>query len=400
MKKLGVLVLGLVAFQMVGVAQNVKDQKVNFQYIQLPSQPLKGISTYKVSIDQSGIEKINNDSLDVYNAKLMVMEAQYDSWLADKKRIDKAYLLEMSKYEKAVNAGSTNLPVPQKPPYPPQPTRADLPMPILSQNVNANEFENQVKLEGFSKGNNGVEISIGLLGLQNASFSLKTKTLSTKKEYTYSSSAKYPIRVKVIVPSKGVLLDQVVGNEMVTKKLKTFNSSYDFDYWKIDSLESFWNRRQKEILSENLKLAYDLVNSNFGFPLINYQTEIYTVKKFKSHSYNDLIDAYTYVNSGYSLIKNSKNHSQAIPKIKQGIAVWEKALTESNLSDSKSRINKKVTALLYYNLAEAYMWMNDFDKAENYRIKAEQAGVLKYKSRAKRLEKLMIDLKQRYLVNA
>ena len=61
MKKLSVLVLGLVAFQMVGMAQNVKDQKVNFQYIQLPLQPLKGVSTYIVTVDQSGIEKINND---------------------------------------------------------------------------------------------------------------------------------------------------------------------------------------------------------------------------------------------------------------------------------------------------------------------------------------------------
>ena len=400
MKKISIIFIAMLLFQMTGVAQNVKDQKVTFKYIQLPLQPLKGISNYKITVDQTAIERLNNDSLDVYNAKLVAMEAQYDNWLAQKKRMDKAYLLEMAKYEKAVNAGNTSTPVPQKPNYPPQPSRAELPMPILSQEVAVNDVENKVKLEGFSKGSNGVEISISLLGFQNATFEVKQKKSTTKIDYTYSSKAKYPVRVKVIVPNKGVLLDQIVGDELITKKIKTYQSKYEFDYWKIDSLESFWNRRQKEILNESLQKAYNIVNSNFGFPLISYTTHIYTVKKFKNHNYNDLIDAYTYVSSGYNLIKNNKNHSQAIPKIKRGVSVWEKALSESNLSDSKSRINKKVTALLYYNLAEAYMWMNDFDKAENYRIKAEQAGVLKYKSKAKKLEKLMLDLKQRYLVNA
>tara|TARA_B100000809_G_C15007138_1_gene483638 strand:+ start:436 stop:654 length:219 start_codon:yes stop_codon:yes gene_type:complete len=48
-----------------------------------------------------------------------------------------------------------------------------------------------------------------------------------------------------------------------------------------------------------------------------------------------------------------------------GIAIWETALEESNPGDNKSRINKKITALLYVNLAEAYMWMDDFDIAES-----------------------------------
>jgi len=399
MKKIGLLLIGIIAFQFIGRTQNVKDQRANFQYIQLPLQPLKGITTYHVTLDQTAIEKNNNDSLDVYNAKLMAMEAEYDYWLANKKSIDKAYLLEMAKYEKAVNAGNTAAPLPQKPPYPPQPSRDNLPLPILTQDVDQSFVENNISLEGFAKENNGVEIFIGLMAFKTASFEVKTKKSATQIEYTYSSKAKYPVRVKVIVPEKGVLLDQIVGNEIVTKKLKTYTSKYDFDYWKMDSLETFWNKRQKEILQVSLKKAYNLINSNFGFPVVNYSTEIYTVKKFKSYNYNDLVDAYTYVNSGYNLIKSSKDHSSAIPKIKQGVAIWEQALSESNLSDSKSRINKKVTALLYYNLAEAYMWMNDFDKAENYRIKAEQGGVLKYKTRAKRLESLMLNLKKRYLVN-
>ncbi len=154
-----------------------------------------------------------------------------------------------------------------------------------------------------------------------------------------------------------------------------------------------------KILVKNLNTVNSLINDRYGFPKKTRSTEIFTVKKHKGHSYNDQVDAYTKVKSGYDLIVRDRNHASAKSKIMDGIEIWEKALGESNPGDNKSRINKKVTALLYVNLAEAYMWIDDFDTAENYRLKAEQAGVLKYKTASKRLEKLMITAKNRYEAN-
>ena len=65
----------------------------------------------------------------------------------------------------------------------------------------------------------------------------------------------------------------------------------------------------------------------------------------------------------------------------------------------QSVINKKVTALLYANLAEAYMWINDFDSADNYLQKAKIGGISKYKTFAKRLQDVLNRLKARYEVN-
>lgn len=395
-----VLFLSLILSPLAGVAQNVQDQKVAFQYTQMPLQPLdKNISTYKISLNTASFEQMNADSMDLYNAKLMTWQAQYDNWLLQKKNIDKAYLKQMASYEKAVNAGNVNTPVPQKTAYPPMPVKDNIPMPILTEEVTMSEVENTVKLEGYSRGDNGVEIELELLGFQNAGIEVKTKKSETKIDYTYSSVAKYPVRVKVIHPSKGIIFDQLVGNSTSTRKIKTYTSKYDYDYWAIDSLEGFWKRRQKEMLQTNLNQVYNLINDNFGFQAKTYQTEIYTVKKHKNHSYNDLVDAYSYANSGYALVINDKQHTQAMAQIKKAIAIWEKALTESNINDNKSRINKKVTALLYCNLAEAYMWINDFVKAENYRLKAEQGGVLKFKSHAKKMAFMNANLKKRYLAN-
>ena len=51
------------------------------------------------------------------------------------------------------------------------------------------------------------------------------------------------------------------------------------------------------------------------------------------------------------------------------------------------------------NLAEAYMWINDFDSADNYIQKAKVAGVSKYKTFAKRLQGVLNGLKARYEAN-
>ena len=62
-------------------------------------------------------------------------------------------------------------------------------------------------------------------------------------------------------------------------------------------------------------------------------------------------------------------------------------------------LTKRVTVLLYANLAEAYMWTNDFDSADNYIQKAQIAGVSKYKSFAKNLQGVLNGLKDRYQAN-
>jgi hypothetical protein len=69
------------------------------------------------------------------------------------------------------------------------------------------------------------------------------------------------------------------------------------------------------------------------------------------------------------------------------------------MNNGKARINKKITALLYANLATAYLWSNDFDNAELYINKALTIGVLKYKNHCKRLQSSMSDLKLRYDAN-
>ena len=59
-------------------AQNVQDQKVTFQYIQLPLKPIdKSLNSYQLEIKTELNEKNNQDSLDTYNSKLLLWQANF-----------------------------------------------------------------------------------------------------------------------------------------------------------------------------------------------------------------------------------------------------------------------------------------------------------------------------------
>jgi len=401
MKKILLLIAVLIAGLTFG--QNVQDQKVSFKYIQLPSNPIaKGISNYNLVTDLSGYVKSNEDSMSVYQNKLSTFEAEFATWLEDKKRVDKLYLMELAKWERAVNAtvSPAVAPVmPIKPPYANQPVKEEIRLPLLTEDVTEVQTNGSINLEGYTKGEGGAIVTLAILGFQNASITVKKTGTGAATKYKYTSSCKMPVKVTIEVPGEGVILSETVNDNLQTSVIKSYDNQYEHQVWLIDNYDTFWAERQKALLSSALKAANALINDKCGYPKRTRSTEIYTVKKHKGHDYSDLIDAYTNVKSGYDLLFKDVERKSAIAKIENGIEIWEDALEETNPFDNKDRVNKKVTALLYANLAEAYMWINDFDAADNYLQKAKIGGVSKYKTFAKRLQSVLNGLKARYEAN-
>ena len=383
--------------------QNVQDQKVSFKYVQLPTNPIpKEISNYNLVVDISGYAKSNEDSMSVYQNKLSTFEAEFATWLEDKKRVDKLYLMELAKWERAVNAtvSPAVAPVmPIKPPYANQPVKEEIRLPLLTEDVTEVQTNSSINLEGYTKGEGGAIVTLAILGFQNASITVKKTGTGAATKYKYTSSCKMPVKVTIEVPGEGVILSETVNDNLQTSVIKSYDNQYEHQVWLIDNYDTFWAERQKALLSSALKAANALINDKCGYPKRTRSTEIYTVKKHKGHDYSDLIDAYTNVKSGYDLLFKDVERKSAIAKIENGIEIWEDALEETNPFDNKDRVNKKVTALLYANLAEAYMWINDFDAADNYLQKAKIGGVSKYKTFAKRLQSVLNGLKARYEAN-
>ena len=383
--------------------QNVQDQKVSFRYIQLPSNPIaKGISNFNLVTDLSGYVKSNEDSMSVYQNKLSAFEAEFATWLEDKKRVDKLYLMELAKWERAVNAtvSPAVAPVmPIKPPYADQPIKDEIKLPLLTEDVTEAQTNGLINLEGYTKGEGGAVVKLEILGFQNASIAVKKTGTGAATKYKYTSSCKMPIKVTIEVPGVGVILSETINDNLQTSLIKSYDNQYEHKVWLIDNYDTFWAQKQKAMLNSSLSAVNALINDKCGFPDRSISTEIYTVKKHKGHDYSDLIDAYINVKSGYDLLFKDAERKSAIAKIEDGIEIWEDALEENNPFDNKDRINKKVTALLYANLAEACMWTNDFESAENYLQKAKVGGVSKYKNIAKRLQVVLNGLKARYEAN-
>ncbi|MFT7156931.1 MAG: hypothetical protein ACI8Q1_001946 [Parvicella sp.] len=380
-------------------AQNVQDQKINFSYIQLPSTPIEGTENYYIEIDNSLYAAANEDSLSMYEAKLDMAELQMTAWQEQKKTIDKMHLLEMAKWEKATNGGVVAL-TPVKQPYPEMPKmKSEIPAPILTEDIELSTVDARIALEGFSKSSNGAKITIKFLGLQNAKITeTKSGSLATTK-YEYKATYKMPAIITIENEGQGIIYNQTLGNSLVTVTAgdkASYASKYEYEYWELEKLDQFWIDAQTKAINSLLASINNSINQECGFPKKQYATEIYTVKSFKSFDYGDLIEGYTKAKQGFDLVRDPEDMSDSKSKLDEAIQIWMAALEESTPSVNKSRINDKVTALLYVNIAEAYLWMNEFDEADTYIQKAKVGGVGKYKREAQDMEAFMKIKKLRY----
>jgi len=126
---------------------------------------------------------------------------------------------------------------------------------------------------------------------------------------------------------------------------------------------SFQEDSQKEEAKEAMKVAKDFLNSALSFTYVDEEIEVFFVKD-KSDLYADLEKAATIASEGYASLKDNYSDNGGQAKLKEAIAIWEKAMTESTPDLKDSRINKKVTMHLAENLGFAYMHLMDFEKAQ------------------------------------
>jgi hypothetical protein len=123
------------------------------------------------------------------------------------------------------------------------------------------------------------------------------------------------------------------------------------------------------------------------------------VKKYRDYDYTDVIAAYTASTQALNLVSKDRNRASAYDKLDQAIVKWKNILQDSNPTDEKSRINDKVSAVIYCNLAELLAWRGDYDQAELYTNMALNSGVMKARNHAERMVGFYADQKKRWQVH-
>ena len=384
-------------------SQTVKDYKVPFQYVQLPLKPFDAsVSNYKI-IFENNFEKANEDTIKAYENRLEnAKKDQQDLlvvWNEDRLRIDRIYLTEMAVWEKAINLGNTTLAQPVKTPYPDYPVLRDVSLPIFTEDVSNDFCGQKINLAGYSKGEDGVVVTIIHNGLQSSRISTKITGSGALKKYKYTAHYIMPVEIKIDAPEQGLVYSKTYFNSEMSELIRDDKSQYDYQLWWLDNKDKYWKSLQTKLLNNILRDLNSYMNTTFGYPVKSSQNEIYVIKKYKNHSYSEFVDAMTFAKIGYEDFVNDVDKVNAKENISKAINIWLDQLSQSDLSDNKSRINKKATALLYSNLAEAYLWIDEFDKANLYINKAITLGVYKYKNHCKKLQDKMGNLKVRHQAN-
>jgi hypothetical protein len=219
-------------------------------------------------------------------------------------------------------------------------------------------------------------------------------------KHLYEVSYKSPISVKVSTKDGAVLLDELIEatNTYTVGKTEAFGNP--------DGLAKFWATNQNAFLRQldensmkgNMKLVAEYLDSKLGQRVITRNTSIIVVSD-KKINYDEYPQAYEKALMGYKGLTDPTRTADAQKQITEAVALWNKALTESNPKDKKARIDEKVTAATLYNDAEANLWLNNFDEAERLLARLKLLDISRYNTMANELSTVVQDQRTRFNAN-
>jgi len=265
--------------------------------------------------------------------------------------------------------------------------------------------DNYLILDGMTnESNNALQILATLKGFELVSREVKEQKKSSKnqagetvvtKSYMGYVKYKHPVHIQVITPLGQTLMDEIIANseKVRSSKTKEFRTREEAERY-LDQ-GGFLSNIEDKMMAKSMQGINSNLNNRFGFPVKKRKTffRIYSHRKMKYPEYKE---AYESVIKGYKIIVDRNNRAEVIGHINTAIKAWEGAMSESNLNSKKARINKKVTRFTHLMLAEAYMWVDDFAKAEEHLTKMKPLKpIMKEKKWMTRLSKLLASQKQR-----
>ena len=383
MKKIMVLAC-LISLQVTG--QNIDDNFVNFNYTQLPLISVdESLRSYRFEV-VTDVEGANMDSTTTYQIRLdnavSIYQKRMDTWLS-----------KMSLIQQQENATGTS----QSANYPPKPS-LELVVKPVQHTVTTNASAEGIKISGFNEGDNGLLVRYTLLPIKNVKFSYSKKGEAANTKYDYKCSYMLQAKMEVIDPNNTVLFEKMVGRAK-TKGLGKYKSTYDFAKWYMNNRETFYAQIESEGRKAAIAGSGAALDNQFGYINKSRKAEIYSVKKYKDYDYTDVIMAYNQTTEALLKVGNDRDRSGAMDDLEEAREMWLKILEESNLQNKKERINAKISAVIWCNLAEIAVWMADFNEADNQVSKTMNSGIMKAKSHIKGEKSFYADQKNRWNAN-
>lgn len=355
-------------------AQKANWEKIYFKYQSLPASPVKPLAnTYELSVitDSDGLRK---------------------------KMIEDRSALENSIMQTNQLLMKQNKPMIYAP-------LDDNYYPIERKNT---EVESQINIQGCTKSyTSQFSVVVKCRGFEYLGNTIKSKKIKENNieiskyynEITYKNKVVYQV-----FDAAGTMVREAIVNGADNIKVKSqtqlFNTYQEAEQWfltsqnKKDFIEAEDNRSHQDVIAElNRQL-----NSDYGYSVNGARLAIATADDNKINKYPDFREAYQHAVMGYNYLESDK--VKAKEYLKKAAVLWEKALSESNLTNKKARINSNFTSALLINLVLAYTFLEDFEKVQEYRIRTKTVDLSGgAENKLQDIDRVSLDYQKRYMAN-
>lgn len=159
---------------------------------------------------------------------------------------------------------------------------------------------------------------------------------------------------------------------------------------------------QKKCVNSVMRMARNLVNSHFGYPLVTEHLKIAIVKSKKGPFYSELAQAAGFAEEALTKNKKYEVNPESTALMNKAIDIWEKVLAGYK-HGSQNKGSSDLVMMMFYNSAQGYLWINRFEDA---RSRAGMATRMMVKDTQKKYVKVInelwdkiLDREQRYKAN-
>ena len=368
-------------------AQNIDDNRISFNYVQLPYIKVDKLFTkYDLKVVH-GYQQGNQDMLAAHETNKQIAFQVYEQNLLRHNRsvdsINTIYYRLMAQWEKDVNAGKLGanglaLPQPATPIYPVAPMFPVLEAPRLNTPLDENTVLNGIGIQGFERGFGGIVVTVNILSLSNIFIEERKTGSGTTTKYTYTATYRLPVEVTVESPTQGKLIFLRILEGTQTYKIGEYSSAYDYKLHMLQNKERVMNELEAAARAQAIRETNDYLNNQIGYVNATRTVEIYAVKSYKNYEYSDVTAAYTKTVQALQLVSQDRNRASAIAAIDEALKMWGEIMEESNTVDNKARINDKITAMIQCNMAELHAWKGNYDGCDlNYNLAINEGGKFK-----------------------
>jgi hypothetical protein len=380
MKRFLLLCLFILSFLSFLNAQNVSFEKVDFKFIQFPNNKLpQNSKNIKVEVILLYKDSVEN---------LISINETYKQQVANENQQTQEEYDSKSFAEKAASAVILKEGKPEDEVY------MDIYIPIV---YDAETLKAKyLNVEGFTYSDNyDFKISVLLDGFKYDKETEMSSSLDPKSYY-YATRCSNGVKALVYNNKDSVIYREYFFDlnerDLKSSEWKSSLSAAQKDWGqnKLTYLKTF----DEGMMEANMNEVSKIIINNYGYSVVERTSLVAKIKASK-FEYPEYELAYENMVLGLNLLYDKTKTEEAEKYLNDAITAWTGALKESDLNDKKARINKEVTAATYLNIAEAYIWLNNFDEAEKLLNKVIVIG--EYKSKAEDLKAILQQQKVRYL---